>query len=251
MKLRFILIALLTISYMSCKKTQTTSPTILDDGDPQFATSSAGMVAAAQPLATQAGLKILEAGGNAADAALAAAFVLSVVEPTMNGIGGRNLILLRTPNGDFQGYNGMTEVPISYSAPETPVRDGHKTVATPGVVASLMRLYKEHGSLPLEQIMATSIKHASEGFEVLPGEAKRHEIAYENMLKDAGFRKQMLKNDSILYKAGEILKQPDLAKTLQRIANTKGDDFYNGETAKQIASDMEANGGYVMPNGQL
>ncbi len=245
MKLRFILIAFLTVSFISCKKTQTATPTIVDDGDPQFATSSSGMVAAAQPLATDAGLEILEAGGNAADAALATAFVLAVVEPTMNGIGGRNLILLRTPKGDFQGYNGMTEVPISYSAPETPVRDGHKTIATPGVVASLMRLYKEHGSMPLKQIMAASIKHASEGFEVLPGEAIRHEIAYENMLKDPGFRRQMLKNDSILHKAGDILKQPDLAKTLQRIADTKGDDFYNGETAKLIAADMEANGGYV------
>jgi gamma-glutamyltranspeptidase/glutathione hydrolase len=64
-------------------------------------------------------------------------------------------------------------------------------------------------------------------------------------VNDPGFRNQMLKHDSILYKSGEILKQPDLANTLQRIANTEGDDFYNGQIAQQIVADMEANGGYV------
>lgn len=245
MKYKKIVILISALAIIACKENKETSTQILDDGDAQFATSKSGMVAAAQPLATQAGLKILEAGGNAADAALATAFVLAVVEPTMNGIGGRNLILVRKKDGAFQGYNGMTEIPSSYSPPETPVNSGHKTIATPGVVASLMRLYKEHGSLPLPQIMATAIEHATNGFEVLPGEAIRHEIAYKDMMSDPGFRSQMLKQDSILYKAGDILKQSDLAQTLKRIADTEGDDFYNGQTARQIASDMEANGGYV------
>jgi len=236
---------LLIFVFASCKKDTKNSTKIVDDGDPQFATSINGMVAAAQPLATQAGLEILEAGGNAADAALATAFVLSVVEPTMNGIGGRNLILVRKLDGTFQGYNGMTEVPLNYSAPEVAVNSGHKTVATPGVVASLMRLYKEHGSMPLPQIMAASIKHASNGFEILPGEATRHSIAHKDMLNNQGFREHMLKNDSILYKPGEILKQPTLANTLELIANSEGEEFYKGEIAKKIALDMEANGGYV------
>ena len=245
MKFQRIVIVFSALAIIACKEKKVETPQIVDDGDTQFATSTNGMVAAAQPLATQAGLKILEAGGNAADAALATAFVLSVVEPTMNGIGGRNLILVRKRDGSFQGYNGMTEIPASYSPPEIPVKSGHKTVAIPGVVAALMRLYKEHGSLPLSQIMAASIEHATNGFKVLPGEAIRHQIAYDEMMKDPGFRGQMLKHDSILYKEGELLKQPDLAQTLQRISNTEGDDFYNGKTAKLIASDMETNGGYV------
>lgn len=244
-KSHLIILFLLAITIMACKKTEKPTVEIIDDGDPQFATSANGMVAAAQPLATNAGLQILEDGGNAADAALATAFVLAVVEPTMNGIGGRNLVLVRKTDGTFQGYNGMTEIPLSYAAPETPVKSGHKTIATPGVVASLMRLYKEHGSLPLQQIMATSIEYATNGFEVLPGEAIRHKIAYKDMMNDPGFRGQMLKNDSILYEAGETLKQPDLAMTLQRIAETNGDDFYKGETAEKIVTDMEANGGFV------
>ena len=240
-----VLLFLLAITFMACKNTGKTTLEIIDDKDPQVATSIYGMVTASQPLATNAGLQILEDGGNAADAALATAFVLAVVEPTMNGIGGRNLVLVGKTDGTFQGYNGMTEIPLSYVAPKTPVKSGHKTIATPGVVASLMRLYKEHGSLPLQQIMATSIKYATNGFEVLPGEAIRHRYAYKDMINDPGFRGQMLKNDSILYKAGELLKQPDLGATLQRIAETNGDDFYKGETAQKIVADMEANGGFV------
>ena len=243
MRILNVVLALSLILFISCKKEKETP--VVDDGDPQFATSSNGMVAAAQPLATQAGLAILEAGGNAADAALATAFVISVVEPTMNGIGGRNLILVRKNGGSFQGYNGMTEVPMNYTPPETAVTNGYKTIATPGVVAALMRLYKEHGSLPLTQIMEAAITHANEGFEILPGEAARHKIAHEAMLNNAGFRAQMLKQDSLLYEVGETLKQPNLGGTLKRIAETDGQDFYSGETAKMIAQDMEANGGYV------
>lgn len=245
MKFFKTVLILLPFLLFTCKKNNENSTIIVDDGDPQFATSDNGMVAAAQPLATQAGLEILEAGGNAADAALATAFVLSVVEPTMNGIGGRNLVLVRKIDGTFQGYNGMTEVPLNYVPPKVAVNSGHKTVATPGVVASLMRLYKEHGSLPLTQIMEASIKYASDGFKVLPGEATRHQIAHKSMLEDSGFRMHMLKNDSLLYKSGEILKQPTLANTLQLIADTEGEDFYKGEIAKKIENDMEANGGFV------
>ena len=245
MKILKTVLFLFVLSLISCKKEKEATTTLIDDGDPQYATSTNGMVAAAQPLATQAGLEILEAGGNAADAALATAFVISVVEPTMNSIGGRNLVFIRKKDGSFQGYNGMTEVPINYTPPETPVRDGHKTIATPGVVAALMRLYKEHGSLPLPQIMEASIKHASQGFEMLPGEVARHKIAHKAMLNNEGFRAQMLKQDSILYNVGDVLKQPDLANTLKRIAETEGEDFYSGETARIIAEDMKANGGYV------
>jgi len=245
MKFQKFVLVISALAIIACKKTKENTPQIVEDGDTQFATSQNGMVAAAQPLATQAGIEILEAGGNAADAALATAFVLAVVEPTMNGIGGRNLILVRKKDGAFHGYNGMTEIPLSYVPPKVPVKSGHKTVATPGVVAALMRLYKEYGSLPLSQIMAAAIEHATNGFEVLPGEAIRHKLAYKDMMGDPGFRSQMLKQDSILYEAGEILKQTDLANTLQRIADTEGYDFYNGQIAQQITTDMKANGGYV------
>jgi len=243
MNIRFKVFIISIATVFACQSA-TDNPVSIDL-NAKVATSTIGMIAAAQPLATQAGNAILEAGGNAADAAVAVAFTLAVVEPTMNGIGGRNQILIRKTDGTFQGYNGMTEIPASFVSPEKPASAGHGTIAIPGAVASLMRLYNEHGSMPLEDIMASAIKHAKEGFEVIPGEAARHKIAYKAMLNDPGFRGQMLKNDSALYNVGEILKQPDLAKTLERIAVTNGADFYKGETARLIAKDMSENGGFV------
>jgi gamma-glutamyltranspeptidase/glutathione hydrolase len=114
----------------------------------QQATSTGGMVTTAHPLATNAAREVLNQGGNAADAAVAAGFTLAVVEPSMSHLGGRIQILVRSPDGDYQGYNGMTEVPATYEAPVEPVSQGYATVATPGVVAGLARLHAEHGSLP-------------------------------------------------------------------------------------------------------
>ncbi|MEM9328038.1 MAG: gamma-glutamyltransferase, partial [Bacteroidota bacterium] len=228
--------------FFSCQAPQEIPKTTEDT---KTASSSNGMVAAAQPLATRAGSAILDAGGNAADAAVATAFALAVVEPTMNGIGGRNQILVRKMDGTFVGYNGMTEIPASFVPSEDPPNAGHGTVAIPGVVAALIRLHKEHGTMPLKELMAPAVRLAAEGFEVLKGEAARHNYALDAIRKDAGFRGQMLKSDSIPYEAGEVLKQPDLAKTLQRIADTGGDDFYKGETAGRIEQDMAENGGFV------
>ena len=108
-----------------------------------------------------------------------------------------------------------------------------------------MRLYKEYGSLPLETLMQPAIDAAENGFKVLSGEAARHGASYNAIKENPGFKQHMLKQDSITYKTGEILKQPSLAETLKRIAITGGKDFYEGETAERIAADIEANGGFV------
>ena len=97
------------------------------------------MVATAHPLATNAARDVLNQGGNAADAAVAAGLTLAVVEPSMSHLGGRIQILVRSPDGHYQGYNGMTEVPAGYEPPEEPVSQGYGTIATPGVVAGLAR----------------------------------------------------------------------------------------------------------------
>jgi len=244
---KILSLVLLAAIFFACKKEQgkVVQTEEQKPATTKLAQSGLGMVAAAQPLATAAGNSILEAGGNAADAAVATAFVLAVVEPTMNGIGGRNQILVRKADGSFMGYNGMTEVPASFVPAEEPPSSGHGTVATPGVVAALMRLHAEHGSMPLPTLMQPAIRYAHEGFEVLAGEAKRHANALEDIKENPGFREQMLKSDTITYKAGEILKQPDLARTLERIGATNGKDFYEGETAKKIVADMAVNGGFV------
>ena len=116
---------------------------------------------AAQPLATAVGNEILALGGNAADAAVATGFALAVVEPTMNGIGGRGQILIRKVDGSFQSYNAMTEIPASYKLSDSVVSSGYGTIAIPGLVAGLVKLHEAHGSLPLKILIQGAIDLAA------------------------------------------------------------------------------------------
>ncbi|MGB5510516.1 MAG: gamma-glutamyltransferase, partial [Woeseiaceae bacterium] len=207
--------------------------------------SAGSMVATAHPLATNAARAVLENGGNAADAAVAAGFALAVAEPSMSSLGGRIQILVRSPDGSYQGYNGMTEVPGTFAAPDEPLGQGYGTIATPGVVAGLARLHAEHGSLPWSDLLEEPARMAQEGFKLLPGAAARHASGLEQFRDNPGFQQVFIKEDGSTYDAGDLLKQPALARTISRLAATGADDFYQGEIAQQIAADMAANGGYV------
>ena len=242
------------------------------------AVSERGMAVAAQPLAAQAARDVLEDGGNAADAAVAAGFVIAVVEQTMNSVGGRSQILVRVPgdniDGRFFAYNGMTEVPAGYSRPEEPARNGYTVIGVPGVVSSLARLHEEHGSMPWARLLAPAIGYAMNGFTLLPGEAARHRRALDNIRDNPGFQQNILKRDDsqsgdsrandsrassqrandtaqasdslyIPHAAGETLQQRHLAATLSDIAAAGGEAFYEGDIAAAIAADMQANGGHV------
>jgi len=211
----------------------------------QQAISTGGMVATAHPLATNAARQVLNQGGNAADAAVAAGFTLAVVEPSMSHLGGRIQILVRSPDGRYQGYNGMTEVPAAYVPPEEPVSQGYGTIATPGVVAGLARLHAEHGSLQWSALLPESARVAREGYELLPGAAARHENGLERFRDNPGFQQVFIESDGSAYDAGDLVKQPALARTITRLAETGADDFYRGEIAQKIAADMAANGGFV------
>ena len=125
----------------------------------QSGRSDRGMVSTGHPLATEAGVRMLEMGGNAADAAVAAAFAIAIVEPTMNSIGGRNQILVRTPDGEFHGIDGTTQVPWDYDPVTAPqAAFGYEVIGIPGALAGLLKLHEEHGSLPLAQVMAPAIE---------------------------------------------------------------------------------------------
>jgi len=211
----------------------------------QQATSPNGMVATAHPLASEAARSVLEQGGNAADAAVAVGFALAVVEPSMSNLGGRIQILLRSPDGEYQGYNGMTEVPSRYVAPLEPVSQGYGTIATPGVVAGLARLHAEHGSMPWSELLREPERLAHDGYELLPGGAARHQTGLEQFRDNAGFQQVFIESDGTAYDAGDVIKQPALAQTISRLAAVGADDFYRGEIAQLIAADMAANGGYV------
>lgn len=208
--------------------------------------SPAGMVVAAQPLATRAGVEMLEMGGNAADAAVAAGFALTVVESTMNSIGGRTQILVRLPDGTVRGIDATTQAPMGYDPATAPRADsGYPVIGVPGTVAGLTRLLEEYGTLPLETVMAPAIRYAADGYEVLPGEASRREEVTDQIREFESTSTYFLEEDGTTHDAGEVFVQPDLAATLRAIAAGGADAFYAGDLARRIAADMEANEGTV------
>jgi gamma-glutamyltranspeptidase/glutathione hydrolase len=206
---------------------------------------SAGVASTAHPLATQAADDIYRMGGNSVDAAIAASFVLSVVEPTMSGLGGRALAIVRSEEGDFYGYNAMTEIPKGFVKSDNMPAFGYSTVATPGLVAMLGAMHQKHGRLAFAVLVKPAIRHAEDGFAVLPGAAVRQKSAIQRIKLDVGMTKSFLRGDGATLKAGQILKQPALAMTLRQIAQEGSDTFYSGEIARLISEDMASNGGYV------
>jgi len=205
-----------------------------------------GVVTTAHPLATTAGVKMLAAGGNAMDAAVAAAFTLSVVEPSMSGIGGRAQILIYTPTGGVHGIDATTQAPPFYKFKDTlAVEYGYETIAVPGVVKGLTDGLSEFGSLPLEQVMTPAISYANNGFTLLPGEAFRQESVNEVLKEFSGTWQYYLTKDSAAKKAGDRIIQSDLAKVLKAISEKGPDVFYRGWIAQAMVQDVRQNGGFL------
>ncbi len=212
----------------------------------QVATSMEGMVVTAHPLATYAGQRILDAGGNAADAAVAAAFAVAVVRPSMNSIGGRNQILIRLPSGQVHGIDGTTQVPEGYDATTAPrATYGYATIGIPGALAGLMRLHGEHGSLPLDVVMGPALDYAENGFRLLSGQAQFHRGAAKPIAESEGASAVYLKDDGTPYGVGELLRHTELARTYRKIIKGGADAFYRGEIAAAMADDIQSHGGFI------
>ena len=208
--------------------------------------SSNGVVSAAHPLATNAAIKILEAGGNAMDAAVAAAFTLSVVEPSMSGIGGRAQIIIYTPTHGVHGIDATTQAPAFYEFDDTAgVEYGYQTIAVPGVVKGLTDGLSKFGSLPLANVMHPAINYAQNGFTLLPGEALRQESVNEVLKEFSGTWQYYLNKDSTAKKAGNRIIQSDLAKVLKAISEEGPDVFYRGWIAQAMVRDVRQNGGFL------
>lgn len=211
----------------------------------QVAQGVAG-VSSAHPLASEAGAELLNRGGNAADAAVATGFALTVVENSMNGLGGRMQILLRDASGELHGIDAQTEVGSAYEPPLfLPAFSGVEIVGVPGVVAGLLKLHEEHGSRPLEEVMAPAIRFARDGYHLLPGEVTRHLRVEEDVRADETLAAIYLNDELSIREAGDLFQQPDLANTLQSIANGGKDAFYRGDIAHKMAKDLQSRGGPV------
>ena len=220
--------------------------------DPSLATpqkvvrSRNGVVTTAHPLATEAGVAMLEQGGNAADAAVAAAYALAVVEPSMSGIGGRAQILIHTADGEIQGIDATTQAPSSYDHITAPkAKYGYPTVGIPGVVAGLDKALKSYGSLPRATVMGPAIKYAKKGTPILPGEVFRRKWVVNQLNEFEGTRRHFLKKDGTVHDPWEITKQEDLAKVLQAISDEGATLFYKGWIAERMVEDVQRNGGVL------
>ena len=213
-----------------------------------------GMVATDEPLASQAGVEILRHGGNAVDAAVATAFALAVVEPAAGNIGGGGFMLVRLANGraSFFDYREMAPGNATremYIKPDGKLDEqasviGYRSVAVPGTVAGLALALKTHGTMRLADVMQPAIRMAEQGIPV--SEKLLREFAEERSgLQQFSMSSRVFLNDGKMYRAGDTLRQPELAATLERIAKNGPDEFYRGETAQMLARDMAAMGGLI------
>lgn len=208
-----------------------------------------GVVAAASPYAAQIGAEVLARGGNAVDAAVATAFALTVAEPGMSGLGGRTVLLMGSPGGKVEGLDGATRWPAKWVAlrkagEKVPPPKGWGQVATPGTLGALVEANRRWGSLPLAELIRPAIYLARDGFLVSPIQ-ERMFAARNWQADDPALRAVFLHVDGSPYRAGERLRQPDLARTLARIAREGADLFYRGEIAAAIGKQAAEHGGYV------
>lgn len=215
-----------------------------------------GMVATSQPLAAQAGLEIMQKGGNAIDAAIATAAALTVVEPTSNGIGGDAFALVWIKD-ELHGLNASGPAPKSISI-EAVKALGHEKMPTfgvvpitvPGVPAAWGELSKKYGKLPLQEVLKPAIRYAEEGFPVSPTLGKYWNLAYEKYKKSFTSKEfeSWFETFSIHGKApkiGELWSSPAHAATLQSIGESYGKSFYKGEIADKIETFMKEHNGFL------
>jgi len=208
--------------------------------------SENGVVVTAHPLATKAGVDMLSRGGNAVDAAVAAAFSLAVVEPSMSGIGGRTQILIYSPQTGFHGIDGTTAAPSDYDYENAPKkRYGYPSIGVPGVVRGLSKALSSHGTLPRSVIMKPSIDLAEKGHALIDGEAIRMGMVNEQLNEFVGSRQYFLNKDGQPMVPGQWFVQKDLAKVLKAISDEGPDVFYKGWIAEKLVADNQANGGVL------
>lgn len=204
-------------------------------------------VAAATPEATQAGMDILNEGGNAIDAAVAIAFSLAVTEPAMTGLGAGIQMLVSIHGEQPFIINGTTYSPMAtpVTATEQDIKY-HKRSTIPSFVKTLGFAKQTYGSevFTWRQLLAPAIAYANNGFKMGRFRAKVYQ-QYERRLMESPYNmNHFLINDSIP-KVGEVLIQSKLGKTLQRLAEFGADDFYSGDIAATIARDMIEHGGWI------
>ncbi len=204
------------------------------------------VIATSQPLAAQAGLRMLLQGGNAVDAAIAAAAALAVVEPTSNGLGGDAFAMV-WDGADLNGINGSGRAPAAWTPErfrglaEMPPM-GWNTVTVPGAVDLWAQLWDRFGALPFEALLAPAVHYAREGFAVSPITAAAWAEAAPAYAHLTEFRRVFLPGGRAPA-PGQWFQCPEMADTLEAIGRSQGADFYRGAAAERIAACAAADGG--------
>ncbi|WP_370875713.1 gamma-glutamyltransferase [Bacillus chungangensis] len=225
-----------------------------------------GMVTTPHYLASQSALQVLQEGGNAVDAAVAASATLAVVYPHMNGIGGDNFWLIyNAETGELKALNASgrsgEKATIDFYKKQgfetIPSRGYLSTNTVPGAISGWEEAYQYakktmKNSAKWDRLLEDSIMYAEKGFPVTPSQAYWAEVNldpndqdFRNLQRFQGFADTFLKSNGESYKEGEIFKQEALANTLKVIANQGADGFYKGEIAEKIIADLQDNGGLL------
>ena len=206
-----------------------------------------GVIATSQPLASAAGLRVLQQGGNAIDAAVTAAAVLAVVEPTMNGLGGDLFaIVYDAKTKSVRALNASGRSPAAATPAEFKKRGlddipyrGELSISVPGVVDGWNELLTKHGTRTLAQALEPAIAYARDGFAVSDIIATQWKDAEQTLARDPAAAKTFLPGGRSPV-AGDVFKNPNLATSLEQIARGGRDAFYRGPIAKAIGADMQA-----------
>ncbi len=234
---------------------QQPAPPALDYRDELPVRAPHGMVVSVHHLASDAGVEILQAGGNAVDAAVATGFALAVVHPIAGNLGGGGFMLVRTHDGKSTFIDYREEAPLAATAdmyldakgnvlPGDNLQSsitGYRAIATPGSVAGMAYAETKYGKLGLKRVMAPAIRLAEEGFALSEDEARELHYPGLALFPDT---KRIFQRDGRYYEVNEIFHQPELARTLKRIAADPG-DFYHGKLAAELVTDLAKGGGLI------
>lgn len=211
-----------------------------------------GMVATSQPLASAAALRVLQEGGNAVDASISAAAVLNVVEPNSTGIGGDMFALVyMQQEGKPVGLNGSgwsgSKASVEFfkrrNLPDVPLF-GMYSVTVPGAVAGWFKLHQRYGKLPMSRILASAIDYAEHGFPVSDIISVQWQRARDRLRETPDAARHALIGGRAPQQ-GEVVKMPELARTLRAIAEGGRDAFYKGDIAKKIVQFSDKNDGML------
>lgn len=212
-----------------------------------------GAIATSQPLATAAGLAVLQRGGNAFDAAVTAAAVLNVVEPHMTGIGGDLFALFWSQREqqlrglDASGRAGalMTREELLRRGHDRVPSSGAEAITVPGALSGWTVLLQRYGTITLADALAPAIRIAEEGFPVTPIIAGQWAAEVDKLSRDVGARATYLLDGQRAPRAGEWFRNPDLAATFRLIAEGGSGVFYGGELGRKVAEGVQALGGFL------